>query len=364
MKEFNKSTIAYPAVCVKRLLNLLLGLVFLATVACETVIEVDLPEESPRLVVNSFIGTDAPVTVKLSQSKSILDNTRPPLVSGAEVVLLEEGEIVATLEEVPDPYEDNPVNQPNPDLKGFYTSSFIPSAGKNYTLQVTKSGYEPVEAKAYVLPPVPIQEVTYDTTVTAYYTIGEDSFLVRKIDFNEIQLSFTDPVDEQNYYQLRVLEYYMRYDYLIDEQGNYVLDEQGNNIIVDSIQLSSSASITSSDPLFTQDESFFGDNEEISSEAYGYSFTFTDDFINGKSYHLKFRPNSSYYHNEGYDPPYLVVSLYTISEAQYQYVTSNKLQYENEGDPFAEPVQVYNNIENGFGIFAGYSSDQVVLNLE
>jgi len=26
-------------------------------------------------------------------------------------------------------------------------------------------------------------------------------------------------------------------------------------------------------------------------------------------------------------------------------------------DPFAEPVQVYNNIENGFGIFAGYAAD-------
>ncbi len=30
--------------------------------------------------------------------------------------------------------------------------------------------------------------------------------------------------------------------------------------------------------------------------------------------------------------------------------------YENaQGDPFAEPVQVYSNIENGYGIFAGFS---------
>ena len=35
----------------------------------------------------------------------------------------------------------------------------------------------------------------------------------------------------------------------------------------------------------------------------------------------------------------------------------------NGGDPFSEAVPVYNNVENGFGIFAGYSADSVVLDV-
>ena len=60
----------------------------------------------------------------------------------------------------------------------------------------------------------------------------------------------------------------------------------------------------------------------------------------------------------------LYVILSTVSEGQYRYTRSVDLQYENDGNPFAEPVQVYTNVENGFGIMAGSSASQVVVDLE
>ena len=56
--------------------------------------------------------------------------------------------------------------------------------------------------------------------------------------------------------------------------------------------------------------------------------------------------------------------LRTLSEDQYRYQRTRILQEFSEGDPFSEVVPVYTNVENGFGIFAGYSSDSVMVDIE
>ena len=353
MKAFCKLAIVCASTQTRCLPNFLLWLAIWSTMACETVVEVDIPKESSKLVVNAFIGTDVPTRVQLTASKSILDNSAIRYISGAEVVLLEEGIPVATLEEVAES------NQVPIDWEGYYASPFIPVADKHYTLQVTKSGYEPVEAQTYIPPAVPIQKVTYDTTVSTYTYQEEDSVITRsEINFNEIQLTFTDPASEKNYYELQVLQYFMYYIYLLDDQGNVVVDNQGNNVIADTVQSVNAVSLTSSDPLLAGNEDIF-DGGEVS--AYGTAFVFSDDFLNGKTYTLKFNIGNTYYSYNNDEDSNMAISLHTINEEQYQYAVSRELQYENEGNPFAEPVQVYNNIENGYGIFVGYSSDQVTL---
>ena len=349
MRKSNKNNTAPSIIGGKHPSILLLGLVLLSTLACETVVEVEVPKEAPKLVINSYIGTDDSVTVYLSQSKSVLDNKPIQAVSGAEIVLWEEGIAVATLEEASDPYQ-----------KGYYFSPFVPAAGKHYTLRVAKSGYESVEAKAYIPLPVPIQEITLDTSVSTYsYYNGDSLITYSNVNIDEIQLTFTDPADEQNYYELQVQQYAIYYNYLVDEQGNYAVDEQGNYIPVDTTQLLSIINLTSDDPLLIEDEGFFGED----GITYSNVFMFTDDLLNGKNHTLRFKPLNNAI-NSGEEGLNVVVILRTINENWYQYLISNELQYENEGDPFAEPAQVYNNIENGFGIFAGYSSDQVVFDLE
>lgn len=53
------------------------------------------------------------------------------------------------------------------------------------------------------------------------------------------------------------------------------------------------------------------------------------------------------------------VELYSLSQEMYRYQTSYLNQIINEQDPFAEPVQVYSNIHNGIGIFAGYQTERI-----
>ena len=318
-------------------------------VACETVVDVDIPRESSKLVVNSVIGTDQPVSAQVSLSKSVLDNSNLPYVTGAEVVLLEEGTVVATLEE-----DVNAVSS------GIYTSSFSPVSGKNYTLQVSKSGYEPVEASTHIPSPIPIQAVSYDTTIyTSSYQDGDSVIVNRVVDIDEIRLTFSDPPGEKNYYEITVLQYYTEYVYQYDEEGYVLYDSLYNPIVIDSLPRFSTLYLTSNDPVLSGGDDFL----EGSDSFYGDAFTFSDDIINGKSYTFRFQPDGGYFNNRSDENRYVIV-LRTISEEQYLYFSSVQLQNEAYGNPFAEPTQVYNNIENGFGIFAGYSSDQVVLDLE
>ena len=51
------------------------------------------------------------------------------------------------------------------------------------------------------------------------------------------------------------------------------------------------------------------------------------------------------------------VYFYTISESVYNYHKSIKIYNDIEGIPLIQPVQVFSNIDNGYGIFAGANSD-------
>ena len=57
--------------------------------------------------------------------------------------------------------------------------------------------------------------------------------------------------------------------------------------------------------------------------------------------------------NENLGDLYVVLSR--VEESLYKYALTKQKQMMVSGSPFAEPVQIYNNIENGFGIFASES---------
>ena len=319
--------------------HLLLLVVALSFGACETIVDVDIPNEPPRLVANAFLQADSAVVVELTQSQSILINADLKSVRGATVSLLEEAQPVATLEESQTP--------------GIYFSTFTPSVGKTYTLRVSKDGFESVEAITFIAPPVPIQSIEMDTSVFINsYLNFEDSLIIdRNVVVDEVRLSLDDPTNERNYYEVSM------YRYIIQLQPRY--DDENNFIDNDTVRYFSPIYLRSDDPAIAGGES---DPLEGDSEVYGIALLFNDDLFDGRQYSLRFRPEQYGFYND--QEPQLYVVLRTINEAQYRYLRSVDLQYENEGNPFAEPVQVYTNVQNGFGIVAGSSANQVVVDLE
>ena len=75
--------------------------------------------------------------------------------------------------------------------------------------------------------------------------------------------------------------------------------------------------------------------------------------------------SSSFYKNNfENEDTYIIVKLLTISQDIYRYIISHNLNEQVGGDPFAQPVQVYSNVENGLGLFSGYTvyTDTLTLN--
>jgi hypothetical protein len=97
------------------------------------------------------------------------------------------------------------------------------------------------------------------------------------------------------------------------------------------------------------------DNEDIPNNE---GFFFSDVLFNEEEFtvNVKMMPNGW-----GGPPTKTKFHVYfrAVSEDYYRYKVTSLLQDFVGEDPFAQPAQVYNNIQNGFGIFAGYSQSVI-----
>ena len=98
------------------------------------------------------------------------------------------------------------------------------------------------------------------------------------------------------------------------------------------------------------------------SRIYGEVLPFSDDLFNGKTYTLRINPNAYFYGDSLRRE--LTIRLKTISEEQYAYTYASWLQNAYEDIPYTEPVLVPGNVKNGYGIFTGYSFDEVSIKFD
>ena len=151
----------------------------------------------------------------------------------------------------------------------------------------------------------------------------------------QITLDFNDPESSQNYY---LIETYSVNEYLVIKNSDtteYELD-------------------TTKQYMILTDEVFQNGGSPWREQG-----LFNDILFNGqsKALELEIPYNKSTGFESGYEWSYKTlgvrVYLHNISKSYYYYRTSLELYQSASGNPFAQPVQVYSNIENGFGVFAG-----------
>ena len=78
----------------------------------------------------------------------------------------------------------------------------------------------------------------------------------------------------------------------------------------------------------------------------------------GGSYSVDFSTYSSPIANKAIK---VTIILRTITREQFEYLRTQELQRYHADNPFSEAVPVCSNVENGLGIFAGYSADARVV---
>ncbi|MBW8048904.1 MAG: DUF4249 domain-containing protein [Cytophagales bacterium] len=265
--------------------------------ACEMIVDVDLPPYDSQLVANCFFNPDTLFEVHVSHSLGILDTGTLDNIENAKVEILENGQVISVLSHTGG---------------GIYSSTGVyPSAGQPYSLKVEASGYESIGALDAVPLAIPIISVTL-----------KDSVYVGELDgtYAETTIKFNDPVSADNFYAIEIWQY--------DSIDGYRY----------------TISLSTIDP-------------SVANEQYSSRILFSDIIFDGKTYDLKVYFDS-YILTQNRK---LYVRLNSISKAYYLYNKSLRLHRQNQGNPFAEPVQVYGNIENGLGIFAGYSYDEVLV---
>jgi hypothetical protein len=278
--------------------RLSLYLIFLIIIqACTKVIDIDLPEHDEKIIVNSFFTDGRPVKVHLTKSISVLEDSIP-LCENAFIQLLENNTLIDTLNRSGD----------------YYYSDVIPEVAKDYSLNISVPGMDSVICHDVIPEKVPIQS----------YKLA-DSILINDYDLPVMQIEFifTDP-PEKNYYEIS-LE--------IDRGGLWLM----NN----------------TDPVFVSEGLLDYDPRTL---------IFKDDLFDGKTTSVKVNYAIQVATGGGTEYEYkLSVSFRSISESYYLYRQKQIVyQYGLYSDIFtgaSEPVQLYSNITGGYGIFAGYSSD-------
>jgi len=280
------------------------GLVFFI-LACTQIVDVDVPISQPKIVVNSLFNPDSVWVVSVSTSRNILDNGSFGFPSGAEVTILDENEmLVSKLHQI----NEGDFGR----YKGIFRSDEKPESGKLYTVRVIAPNNPIVTSKGKAPEAISITQLEIDS-------LNDISF----------QVTFNDPVSQVNYYLFRVQ---MR---VVREYSRYRSDIQQFEMVRDTSNIQI--------PLYESSTNLLGNNETL---------VITDTKFNGKLTTLKFYTYGSWY------TEVLEAGLvtYSLSEEYYKYLTTLDLQRSTDGDPFAQPVKVFTNVNNGLGIFAGYST--------
>ena len=290
----------------------------LVCAGCETTVQVDLPPHESQLVVDGFFTPDSLWQVRLSNTVSFTGTTEPSVVDNAIVEIWTNNQKLTTLASIGE---------------GRYQSASSPSAlPGQYTIKIQADGFEAVEGVGVMPPEMKRASLTHQ--------------LVQKEDEGRLEIRFEltlqDPPGSINYYSLIVFQ-------------QLVADINGEILTYPFHQ----STFKTNDPVL-RDGDFF-DTEPI----YLNQATFDDNLINGRSYELDFALDLFQQNTDeaSYKHTFNVVLL-EMSEDMFTFRQTAERQSEAENDPFSEPVQVYSNMSNGFGIFAGYRAQVFPITVE
>ncbi len=265
---------------------------------CDQIIEIDLPEQDPVLVVNAPFTPDSVWQASVSRSQDIQRQGAPEPVTNALVLILENGVVIDTLTH---------------SLNDIYVSagSRKPIAGHSYTLKASAPSFADVTGNEAA--PVPV----------APYTIAwRDSVSVDQFEgpLGEFSFSINDPAGTRNYYALNV--------YQIDT----IIELNDTLIQLYPVYL------RVQDPTLEFDIRTGG-------------VLFQDVTFDGSSRSIKVQISSN-----NHDNSILFFGFSTVTESYYRYTKTLASYYETGFNPFAEPVRIYSNMTPGMGIFCGFSS--------
>ena len=292
-----------------------MAILFYLTGCEKQVHRMDIDPVKKHLVLNGSLGPDLPFKIHVSSS---MEPIGPELVD-----LVEDAEISVT-------DENNNTIYPQYDSMGFYLADWYPEINNKYRITVKAPTFEDVFVDVTVPEKLENISLSKDSVNTTYPYV----------------LKITDTPEEENSYMIRAWYQYKEIRHLWLAPGQWLDD----TIIERRL-----AVLRSPDELikYHADGNNIGDIDISMGDKGSTGFLISDELFNGREHILSFK--ATYIYRLDPDIPYLFVEVVSLNMEFYNFVKSYCLYFDARGTPFAEPVAILSNIENGLGYVYGYS---------
>jgi hypothetical protein len=281
--------------------------------SCEKNVKIDIPQKDPRLVINGLLVKNDLFTVRIGKSRGVLvpDNHQVSLVEQYTVktavpVIFENDVAVDTLVYRPADFTYTTVR--NKKVREGY----------NYTIRVSAPGFKQAEANSGLPSQSIIAELrrVKNSRTNSY---GEQQ--------DEITIKLNDPAGEKNFYLVQVWGAYGNKIFCVSTSDKDIEQIGDNTDPLDPDNCFDGGA------LLMSDNNFNGAQKQLKLFVQSTELTDYTDNVTHKTY----RP---------------FIKLFRITEDEFKFIKSNRA-YSSAGDnPFAEPVNIYSNVKNGYGIFA------------
>lgn len=289
-------------------------LIIILITSCEKTITVSIPAAQPKLFIEGITESGDIFKVRVGKVASVLTVTDSNTfkVNDALVQLYVNNVITDTL--IYNPLSHNYIAK----------NKTIAIPGNTYLIKAAAEGYFTAEAETTTPAVTLIQDITRKVNVRKD-NMGNE--------MDEIKISFQDNGDQTNYYLFKIKGPIYAYD---------------TNVVYSSFPCLYSGDADIDRNEVTDPTSI---NNCIFSE-----FFMTDKNFNGRQKEITLFTQSNYltpYLNTDNNKLYrAVIELYSINDAYYKYRKSYDNYFNNNDNPFSEPVLVYSNVKNGYGLFS------------
>ncbi len=300
---------------------LLLACLTLFLWSCEKPFDPQIAEEPAQLVINSQFSPNLPILVTLTHSRPILSNEPFETISDANIEIFEDGQPWTTLDFFP--LAEN-------QLSSYYTNlNKEPVEGRRYEIRVQADGYP----LAIASDEIPLMNYSIQSFNFSHKNAVGDEFF---------DLEINDQVSDDNFYHVvfNILTYeYLAintdtmFTFLSQKRTAFALNDFQPGISVEEdsyvVPLSHKEGFLISDNLFSQNQNTF--RLQVNAE----------ELLNNEPNKIALA---------------VVVELRSVSESYYEYFRSVAAQSYVQENPLLNPIEVYNNVENGYGNFSSYNS--------
>lgn len=293
---------------------------FIALASCDQFIEVELPGQEPRMVMNSLLDPTDTLKVFLTKSKGVLESGNYwedfELVEGANVYLKDQHGQIFPLDYInrSRPYETNAF---------YYLTNHDFIEGQTYEIIAEKEGFPSVSSKQRLPNIILINSIEIVNVGPVEGLENHDLF--------EVTVKFDDPPGD-NFYELSG-RIWGREIYIVNGDTSFFY--YGSDLYPRPVN-----------PAYKKDFTMKS------------GLLFNDNLLSGPDSEIVFR--TSIRKNVDLD---VTINLSHVSESYFRYYETTDLQQNNRGDILSQPVLVFNNVTNGLGIFKSRNTDKRVIEM-